>query len=111
MRFVPTLVHGVADYTVGLGMIVLAVLGGAQGAVLAVFVLLGGFAVLYALITDYELGWKPYLTMPTHLAIDGGFAVVMLLLPLILTMPALLLGASLAIGVTALVLVATTRLG
>lgn len=111
MRFIPTLVHGIADYGVGIGMITLAMVGDVEGIAFHAFILLGAFAILYALMTDYELGWKPYLTMPAHLAIDAGFAVVMLCLSLVLPLPALLVGASLVIGITALVLVATTRLG
>lgn len=109
MRFVPTLVHGIADYAVGLGMIMLAFISGAEGAAFALFILLGTFAILYALATDYELGWKPYLTMPAHLVLDGVFAMAMLGLPLVLPMPMLLVWSSLAIGVMALFLVVTTR--
>jgi hypothetical protein len=110
MRFIPTSVHAVADYLVGFGMILLAFISGAEGAGFAAFVLLGLLAVVYALMTDYELGWKPYLTMPTHLALDAVFAVVMLLLPLVVTLPPLLATASLVIAVMAMVLVATTRM-
>ena len=110
MRFVPTIVHAVADYLVGMAMIVLAFISGAQGIGFAAFVVLGLLAIGYALVTDYELGWKPYLTMPTHLALDAAFAVVMLVLPLVLTLPPLLVGASLVIALMAMVLVATTRM-
>eukprot|EP00913_Durusdinium_trenchii_P021283 g19996.t1 len=111
MRFIPTVIHGLADYAVGIGMILLAFAAGAEGAGFAAFVGLGGFAVAYALLTDYELGWKPYLTMPTHLAIDAGFALAMLLLPVLVTLPALLGWISVAIGLVAAFLVMTTRMG
>ena len=109
MRFVPTLVHGIADYAVGIGMIVLAFISGAEGAGFYTFLILGAFAIVYSLMTDYELGWMPYLTMPAHLALDAGFVVVMFLMPLVLTLPPLLFWASLAIGAMAAALVATTR--
>lgn len=110
MRFVPTLVHGIADYIVGVGMIALAFLAGADGIGFYAFLLLGAFAIVYSLATDYELGWKPVLTMPAHLALDAAFAAVMLLMPLIFALPPLLAWASGLIGLMAAVLVATTKM-
>jgi hypothetical protein len=110
LRFIPQSLHGVADYLVGIGMILLAFLSGAEGPIVWIFLLLGIFAIVYSLVTDYPLGWKPLLTMPTHLAVDAGFAVVMLALPLIFSMPVLLVWVSLGIGVAAAFLVATTRM-
>ncbi len=109
MRFVPKWVHGIADYAVGFGMIALAFVAGAEGAGFYAFTTLGVFAILYSLGTDYELGWKPYLTMPAHLALDAAFAVVMFLLPLVFKMPLLLAWPSVAIGAIALLLVVTTK--
>ena len=110
MRFVPTLVHGIADYAVGAGMILLAFIAGDGGIGFFAFLLLGLVAMLYALATDYELGWKPILTMPAHLALDAVFAVVMLALPLLFSLPVLLVWASIAIAFMAALLVATTRM-
>lgn len=110
VRFVPSLAHGVADYLVGLGMIVLAFASGAEGAGFIAYLLLGLFAIVYALLTDYELGWKPVLTLPAHLALDAAFAVAMLLLPLLFTLPVMLLWTSVAIAFMAGVLVATTKM-
>lgn len=110
MRFVPTLIHGIADYLVGAGMILLAFATGATGAGFVAYLLLGLLAIAYALATDYELGWKPLLSMPAHLAVDAGFAAVMLVLPLVFTLPPLLDGVSVAIALMAALLVATTKL-
>lgn len=110
MRFVPTLIHGIADYLVGIGMIAVALMAGAEGVGFYAFLLLGVLAIVYSLATDYELGWKPLLTMPAHLALDAAFAAVMLLMPLIFTLPPLLAWASPVIGVMAAVLVATTKM-
>ncbi|MCK8782619.1 hypothetical protein M0654_21865 [Rhizobium sp. NTR19] len=110
MRFIPTSVHGIADYLVCLGMIILAFVAGAQGAGFAAFVILGVFGILYSLFTDYELGWKSYLSMPAHLALDAGFAVVMLVLPFLVDLPPMLHRSSFVIAVLAAVLVLTTRM-
>jgi hypothetical protein len=110
MRFVPTLVHGIADYLVGIGMIVIAFIAGGGGIGFYAFLVLGAFAIVYALATDYELGWKPLLSMPAHLALDAAFAVVMLLLPLLFALPPLLAWISIVIGVMAAFLVVTTKM-
>ena len=110
MRFVPTLIHGIADYLVGAAMVLLAFATCATGAGFVAYLLLGLFAIVYALLTDYELGWRPILTMPAHLAIDAGFAVAMLLLPIVFTLPVMLGWTSVVIAFMAGVLVATTKM-
>jgi hypothetical protein len=72
MRFIPTKVHGVLDYTVG-GFIAASpwifrfAKGGAETAVpLAA----GKGAVVYSLLTDYEWGIKKLIPMRTHLMLD-----------------------------------------
>ncbi|CAD7057216.1 hypothetical protein RHAB21_01087 [Pseudorhizobium halotolerans] len=110
MRFVPTFLHGIADYVVGLGMVLLAFASGAEGPGFAAYLALGLFAIVYALLTDYELGWRPILTMPAHLAFDAGFAVAMLLLPIVFTLPVMLVWTSVIIAFMAGVLVATTKM-
>ena len=110
MRFIPKSLHGVADYLVGIGMILMAFLWGSGGAAFWIFLALGVFAIIYSLLTDYPLGWKPILTMPTHLALDAAFAVVMLALPLAISMPGPLFWIAPIIGLLAASLVATTRM-
>ena len=110
MRFIPRTVHAIADYLVGFGMIAIALMLGAGGAAAWIFLGLGVFAIVYSLFTDYRLGWKPVLTMPTHLVLDAAFAVVMLAVPLVVTMPVPLMWISVVIGLMAAFLVATTRM-
>lgn len=73
MRFIPTRVHGVLDYLVGLAFIVLPWLLGfaAGGPETWIFPVLGVAAIIYSLLTDYEWGLSRVLPMPAHLAIDG----------------------------------------
>jgi hypothetical protein len=72
MRFIPTKVHGYLDYAVGLLLIVAPWLldfarGGAET---WVPVALGASAIIYSLITDYELGAFRQISMRTHLGLD-----------------------------------------
>ena len=72
MRFISTKVHGVLDYVVGLLLIVSPWLFGfaQNGAETWIPVILGIAALLYSLITDYELGVSKVISMRTHLGLD-----------------------------------------
>lgn len=76
MRFLPTRIHGVLDYTVG-GFIAASpwLLGFARGgAETKVPEAAGKAAVVYSLFTDYEWGIKKMIPMRQHLLLDlaGG---------------------------------------
>jgi hypothetical protein len=76
MRFIPTKVHGILDYLVGVLLIAAPwLLGFAQGgAETIVPVVLGAGVILYSLFTDYEYSVVKKIPMPTHLTLDvlGG---------------------------------------
>ena len=83
MRFIPTRVHGMLDYLVGVLLIAAPWLfdfdrGGAET---WVPVLLGASAIVYSLFTDYELGAVRRLSMPTHLMLDLGSGILLALSP------------------------------
>ena len=79
MRFLSTKIHGVLDYLVGLFLMISPWLlnfnrGGAET---WVPVVLGAGALVYSLMTDYELGPFKVLSMPAHLALDLMSGVVL----------------------------------
>jgi hypothetical protein len=72
MRFIPTRVHGYLDYIMGALLIAAPWLfdfadGGAET---WVPVVLGAGAIVYSLMTDYELGATNAISMRTHLTLD-----------------------------------------
>jgi hypothetical protein len=72
MKFIPTKVHGYLDYMMGLLLIAAPWLfdfadGGAKQ---WIPVILGSGAIIYSLMTDYELGVSRIISMPTHLTLD-----------------------------------------
>jgi hypothetical protein len=72
MRFLSTKVHGVLDYLMGVLLIVSPWVlnfhrGGAET---WIPVVLGAGAIVYSLLTDYELGAFKTLSMPAHLTLD-----------------------------------------
>lgn len=72
MRQIGTKTHGYLDYIMGLLLIVAPWLFGFanDGAATWVPVILGISTIIYSLVTKYELGVYPMISMRTHLAID-----------------------------------------
>ncbi len=73
MRFLPTRVHGIIDYVWGVALLGSPwILGFADvPAARWIAVVFGLGAILYSLVTAYELGLVPVLPMPLHLVLDG----------------------------------------
>jgi hypothetical protein len=106
MRVIPTKVHGILDYLVGILLVASPWLfdfarGGAET---WVPVVLGAAAIVYSLLTDYEMGAYKALSMRTHLTLDMISGVMLAASPWVLGfsdrvyMPHLILGV-LEIGV------------
>lgn len=74
MRVIPTYVHGVMDYLVGLLLIAAPWLFGfaRNGIETWLPVVLGVSVIVYSLFTDYELGVVRRIGMTTHLGLDLG---------------------------------------
>lgn len=72
MRFIPTRVHGVFDYLVGLILIAVPwILNfNKTGAETTVPIATGTIILLYSLFTDYEMGLVRRIPMHTHLMLD-----------------------------------------
>ncbi|TCZ58736.1 hypothetical protein [Roseicella aquatilis] len=86
MRFVPTRLHGAVDYLWG-GLLLLGPrrLGLPPGSAEArVAQAAGAGAILYAALTDYELGLIPALNMRQHLALDVAGGAALAAAPLLL---------------------------
>lgn len=83
MRIIPTRIHGVIDYLMGVVLIVAPwVLGFAEGrAETWVPVILGAGAIVYAMVTNYELGLVGLISMPMHLAFDAVGGIFLALSP------------------------------
>lgn len=83
MRFLPTRVHGVIDYLWGVALIAAPWLFGFADAPAASWVawIFGGGAILYSLVTDYELGLVRLIPMPAHLALDGVAGAILAVSP------------------------------
>lgn len=84
LRFITPTLHGVADYTAGLGLIVAPFLLalGESSAIALWFSVCTGIAVIGAsLLTDYKLGAIRVIPFEGHLAIDLLVALTFMILP------------------------------
>ena len=72
MRFIPTSAHGILDYLVGLALLAAPWLFGFADNETArwVTMAIGATAILYSLLTDYELGVIKTIPMSAHLILD-----------------------------------------
>jgi hypothetical protein len=73
VRFIPTNVHGVMDYLMGVLLIAAPWLFGfaRAGAETWLPAILGAGVILYSFFTNYELGAAKSISMPAHLWLDG----------------------------------------
>jgi hypothetical protein len=84
MRFIPTRLHGVIDYLWGLALVASPWLFGFADVPAAkwVAVAFGAGAILYSLVTAYELGVVPLVPMRLHLGLDGLAGFLLAISPL-----------------------------
>jgi hypothetical protein len=79
-KLIPTRIHGVLDYLTGLVLIAIPLLFNWPQPEAMIFMVLGAAALVYSLITRYELGVFKLLPMTAHLVLDllSGLALVAL---------------------------------
>lgn len=72
MRFIPTRIHGVLDYLYSALLLLAPWLFGFAdwGALHWIAMLAGAGTLVVSLLTDYELGLRHVVSVPTHLALD-----------------------------------------
>lgn len=72
MKIISTKVHGILDYMMGVILIASPwIFGFAESGIqIWVPIILGVLAIIYSLMTDYELGLSDNISMRTHLIMD-----------------------------------------
>jgi len=81
VRFLPAWFHAVADYAVGLGLIIIAVAVGGSGKAVAAGVVVGAVVLLVSMATRYPLGVVKVLPFTVHSAGDYLAAALLVLSP------------------------------
>jgi hypothetical protein len=109
MRFFPTVIHGVADYVVGLVGIASPSYFGLTSFQRFAFSATGMPVVVYSLAKDYELGLFRHLRVRFHVLLDAVFGIAMLASPHFLHLPADANLPAYMIGLLAVVRTVTTE--
>ncbi len=84
MKFLPTKVHGVLDYLVGIALILAPMIFGFSdvgGAAVFIPRLLGAVLIIYSIFTNYEWGLFKVIGMPYHLMVDFAASAFLVLSP------------------------------
>jgi hypothetical protein len=84
VRLLPAWFHAVADYAVGLGLIIIAIAVGGSGKAVAAGVVVGATVLIVSMFTRYPLGVAKVLPFTVHSAGDYLAAALLLLSPWVL---------------------------
>ena len=84
VRLLPAWLHAVADYAVGLGLIIIAIAVGGSGKAVAAGVVVGATVLVVSMFTRYPLGVAKVLPFTVHSAGDYLAAALLLLSPWVL---------------------------
>ncbi len=111
MRFIPTRVHGFLDYLVGALLVVAPWLlnfdrGGAET---WVPVILGVGALVYSLLTNYELGVVRRIPIGTHLSLDLASGLLLAVSPWLFGFSAFVFWPHLVLGILEIIAALTTQ--
>jgi hypothetical protein len=81
VRLLPAWLHAVADYAVGLSLIVVAVVAGGAGKAVAPGVVVGAVVLVVSMLTKYPLGVAKVLPFTVHSAGDYLAAALLIVSP------------------------------
>ena len=81
VRLLPAWLHAVADYAVGLSLIVVAVVAGGAGKAVAPGVVVGAVVLIVSMLTKYPLGVLKVLPFTVHSAGDYLAAALLIVSP------------------------------
>jgi len=81
VRLLPAWLHAVADYAVGLSLIVVSVVAGGAGKAVAPGVVVGAVVLIVSMLTKYPLGVAKVLPFTVHAAGDYLAAALLIVSP------------------------------
>jgi len=81
VRLLPAWFHAIADYAVGLGLIIIAIAVGGSGKAVAAGVVVGATVLVVSMLTRYPLGVAKVLPFTVHSAGDYLAAALLVLSP------------------------------
>lgn len=110
MNLLPTQIHGFVDYLTAAALIALPVIDRhGAGAQTWLPMLLGCGVLSYSLLTDYELGLAPIVSMPLHLGFDAAGGLLLAVSPWLFGFSEVVWIPHVAIGLFEVAMAAITR--
>lgn len=108
---ISTRTHGVIDYVVGILLIAAPYVLGFDngGPAHRVPMVLGASAILYSLLTRYELGLVKFIPMPVHLGLDAFSGILLLVSPWLLRFADLIWWPHVVVGIAEILVVLMTK--
>ena len=85
VRLLPAWLHAIADYAVGLSLIIVAVAVGGSGSAVAAGVVVGAVVLVVSMLTRYPLGVLKVLPFTVHSAGDYLAAALLIISPFALS--------------------------
>lgn len=103
--------HGYMDYLVGILLIAAPWLFNFSDIQAATWtaVLIGAGTIVYSIMTDYELGMVPLISMPAHLRVDALAGIVLLLSPWLFGFASAVWGPHVVVGIVEVLAALTTH--
>ncbi|MBB3660855.1 hypothetical protein FHX15_006127 [Rhizobium sp. BK650] len=109
MRFVPSLVHGLADYVCGAFLLAGPILLQEPEPARHAIMMIGSLVLLNSVLTDYEAGIHRLLPLRIHLCFDTILGAAVLALSLILTLSPVMAVMAWLSGLLTVALATTTK--
>jgi hypothetical protein len=118
MRFIPTRLHGLLDYLVGLALIGAPWIFGfapdnvdSWGAETITPIVIGALLIVQSFFTNYEWGISKRLSMPSHLMLDMLMGVVLAASPWAFNFAGYVYGPHLTVGLALIVVALVSQRG
>ncbi|MBW9052462.1 hypothetical protein [Rhizobium mesosinicum] len=108
MRFVPSFVHGLADYVCGAFLLAGPILLQEPEPARHLMMIIGSLVLLNSVLTDHEAGIHRLLPLRIHLCFDAMLGAAVLALPLILTLSPVMAAIAWLFGLLTVALATTT---
>lgn len=111
MRFIPTLLHGLGDYILGMALLVVPLAWYEDNRTAALVpMVIGAVTILQSLMTRYELSLAKIIPMPMHLLMDAAAGAILAASPWLFGFYEDIWIPHVVLGVAEIIAAATTKL-
>jgi hypothetical protein len=111
MRFIPSKIHGILDYLMGIILILVPWINGFGdgGPAQMVLVTAGILIIIMSLVTDFEYGFFKVIPLEVHLVTDAIIGMILIMSPWLFDFAYVALGPHLLFGILLIIAALFTR--